>query len=195
MVSKEYFTHQISCFYPKCKLLLKNWVTTTLLTPAPCKDTPAQCKDTPAQRKDTPALCKDISALCKDTPALCKDTPAQCKDTPALCKDNPALCKDTSAPCKDAPALCKGTLAQCKDRQAQCKDKYEMYSIKTHHLDSPLSFHCTDRLVGLVVKASTSRAEDPGFEYRVRKDFSGWSHTHDLKKMAPSGYPARILTW
>ena len=30
-----------------------------------------------------------------------------------------------------------------------------------------------DRLVGLVVKASASRAEDPGFESRVRRDFSG----------------------
>ena len=28
-------------------------------------------------------------------------------------------------------------------------------------------------LVGLVVKASTSRAEDPGFESRLRQDFSG----------------------
>ena len=30
-----------------------------------------------------------------------------------------------------------------------------------------------DRLVGLVVKASTSRAEDPGFESRMRRDFFG----------------------
>ena len=29
------------------------------------------------------------------------------------------------------------------------------------------------RLVGLVVKASASRAEDPGFEARWRRDFSG----------------------
>ena len=33
--------------------------------------------------------------------------------------------------------------------------------------------HFTDRLVGLVVKASESRAEDPGFESRLRRDFSG----------------------
>ena len=31
----------------------------------------------------------------------------------------------------------------------------------------------TDRLVGLVVKASASRAEDPRFESRLRRDFSG----------------------
>ena len=30
-----------------------------------------------------------------------------------------------------------------------------------------------DRLVGLVVKASASRAEDPGFESCLRLDFSG----------------------
>ena len=28
-------------------------------------------------------------------------------------------------------------------------------------------------LVGIVVKASASRAEDPGFESRLRRDFSG----------------------
>ena len=37
------------------------------------------------------------------------------------------------------------------------------------------------RLSGLVVKASTSGAEDPGFESRLRRDFSGSSHTSDLK--------------
>ena len=37
-----------------------------------------------------------------------------------------------------------------------------------------------DRLVGLVVKASSSRAEDPGFESRLRRDFfPGLSHTSD----------------
>ena len=38
-----------------------------------------------------------------------------------------------------------------------------------------------DRLVGLVVKVSASRAEDPGFESRLRRDISGSSHTSDLK--------------
>ena len=31
----------------------------------------------------------------------------------------------------------------------------------------------SDRLVGLVVKASASRVEDPGFESRLRRDFFG----------------------
>ena len=36
-------------------------------------------------------------------------------------------------------------------------------------------------LVGLVVKASAWRVEDPGFESHLRWDFSGSSHTSDLK--------------
>ena len=41
------------------------------------------------------------------------------------------------------------------------------------------------RLVSLVVKASASRAEDPGFESRLRRDFSGLSHISDLKIGTP----------
>ena len=43
-----------------------------------------------------------------------------------------------------------------------------------------------DRLVGLVVKASASRAEDPGFESRLRQDFSESSHTSDLNISTPA---------
>ena len=39
----------------------------------------------------------------------------------------------------------------------------------------------SDRLVGQVVKASSSRAEDPGFDFRSRRDFPGPSHTSGLK--------------
>ena len=42
-----------------------------------------------------------------------------------------------------------------------------------------------DRLVGLVVKASASRAKEPVFESRLRRDFSGSSHTSDLKIGTP----------
>ena len=48
-----------------------------------------------------------------------------------------------------------------------------------------MGYHIGDRLVGLVVTASVSRAEDPGFEYRLRRDFSGSSHTCDLKIGTP----------
>ena len=53
--------------------------------------------------------------------------------------------------------------------------------------------HSVDRLAGLVVKASASRAEDPGFQSRLSRDFSWSSHTRDLK----IGTPAATLpgTW
>ena len=40
-------------------------------------------------------------------------------------------------------------------------------------------------LTGIVVKASTSGAEDPGFESRCRRDFSESTHTIDLKIGTP----------
>ena len=43
-----------------------------------------------------------------------------------------------------------------------------------------------DRLVGLVVKASASRAGGPGFESRWRLGFSGSSHTSDLNIGTPA---------
>ena len=70
---------------------------------------------------------------------------------------------------------------------------------------TPLPQH---RLVGLVVKASASRAEDSGFESRLRRDFSGiesyqwlknWhsltligTHASDLKKWLPCQAPGVI---
>ena len=47
------------------------------------------------------------------------------------------------------------------------------------------SFPVSDCLFGLVVKASASRAEDPEFESRLRRDFSGSGHTGDLKMDTP----------
>ena len=42
-----------------------------------------------------------------------------------------------------------------------------------------------NRLVGQVVKASTSRVEDSGFKSCLRPDFSGLSHTSDFKIGTP----------
>ena len=42
-----------------------------------------------------------------------------------------------------------------------------------------------DHLIGLVVKMSALRAENPGFESRWRRDFSGSSHTTDLNNGTP----------
>ena len=46
----------------------------------------------------------------------------------------------------------------------------ELYASQKKFQGQPLF---TDRLVGLVVKASASRAEDPSFESRLRRDFFG----------------------
>ena len=50
-------------------------------------------------------------------------------------------------------------------------------------------YHCLlllfDRLVGLVLKASALGAEDLGFKSRLQWDFSGLSHTSDLKIGTP----------
>ena len=49
-----------------------------------------------------------------------------------------------------------------------------------------------NRLVGLVVKASASKAEDPGFESRLRPDFfPGSSHTSELKKLSLQWLPCQ----
>ena len=49
------------------------------------------------------------------------------------------------------------------------------------------------RLVGLVVKASASRAVDLGFDSHLRRaDFTGSSHTSDLKNDTPCQVPGVI---
>ena len=50
-----------------------------------------------------------------------------------------------------------------------------------------------DRLAGLVVKASASGVEDPGFESHLHRDFSGVESYQSLKNWHSSGYPARRL--
>ena len=42
-----------------------------------------------------------------------------------------------------------------------------------------------NHLTGLVVKASASGAGDPGFNSGLQQDFSGLSHTSDLKIGSP----------
>ena len=46
-------------------------------------------------------------------------------------------------------------------------------------------FSARHRLDGPVVKASASGAEDPGFESRLRRDFSGSRHNSDLNIGTP----------
>ena len=71
------------------------------------------------------------------------------------------------------------------------------YSRRQNHvwirISFPLPSSIANRLAGLVVKASASGAEDPGFESRVRRDFPGLSHTSDLKNWHSSGCPPRRM--
>ena len=48
-----------------------------------------------------------------------------------------------------------------------------------------------DCLVGLVVKAYTSRAENPGFEFRLSRDFSGGRVTPVTSKLALQWLPCQ----
>ena len=46
-----------------------------------------------------------------------------------------------------------------------------MYFIRLGSTMDTIFFHSGDRFVGLVVKASASKAEDPGFESHLHRDF------------------------
>ena len=69
----------------------------------------------------------------------------------------------------------------------------------TDHPNIVLTYTCVSinismlRIVGLVVKASASRAEDPGLESRLRRDLSGFFSYQWLKNYNSIGYPARRL--
>ena len=60
-----------------------------------------------------------------------------------------------------------------------------IHNVLCFFLHAGFSSPGTDRLLGLVGKASTSRVEDPGFDSRLRRDFSGSSHTSDFKIGTP----------
>ena len=70
----------------------------------------------------------------------------------------------------------------CAVRGQHCSQRsgWQVYcsDCPTHIISLFFSSYC---LAGLVVKASASWAEDPGFESCLRRDFSGSSHTSDLK--------------
>ena len=79
-----------------------------------------------------------------------------------------------------------------------CCNRYSYWCFLNHYMDlSNKSFLSVlrpfDHLVGLVVKASASRAEGPGFESRLRRDFFGVESYQWLKNWHSSGYPARRL--
>ena len=66
-----------------------------------------------------------------------------------------------------------------------CRIDWLFFTICTLSSSSLCEPFCFDCLTSLVVKASTLGAEDPGFESRLQQDFSGSSHTSDLKIGTP----------
>ena len=53
------------------------------------------------------------------------------------------------------------------------RDRKRQASISKQRKKAGTALKAIHRLVGLVVKASASRAQDPGFESRLRRDFFG----------------------
>ena len=76
-----------------------------------------------------------------------------------------------------------------------------LVSFSVFLLQDTWQFSCNDCLIGLVVEASASGAEDPCFDSCLhRGDFSGSCHASDLKigiPMAtlPGAWPYRVSAW
>ena len=66
-------------------------------------------------------------------------------------------------------------------------------SIHNTPSETGTGFLGVDHLFGLVVKVSASKAEDTGFESRLRRDFFRVKLYQWLKNWHSSGYPARRL--
>ena len=75
------------------------------------------------------------------------------------------------------------------DKSVNKKDNYlsipALHTTNLDHCRDLCNFLSFDRPVGHVVKASARKAEGPEFESRLRRDFSGSSHTSDLKIGTP----------
>ena len=101
------------------------------------------------------------------------------------CRRTPASAPRRPPPPDRAPGTTRGPGLACTQAS------------RASPLLSPSTFPCSvaaaDRLAGLVVKASASGVEDPGFKSRLRRDFSGVESYQRLKNWHSSGYPARRL--
>ena len=149
----------------------------------------------------------EIFCVCFQSPDCPKGTyGVNCTNTCGCGRGATSCDAATGCVCEDGwiGVTCEADINECDDEEMQ-KDCSEKLAVC---VNSPGSFSCQcevgyaeddegicrgngitrNRLVGLVVKASASRAEDPGFESRLRRDFWG-----GLKNWHSSGYPARRL--
>ena len=75
----------------------------------------------------------------------------------------------TSTPCVPVPAALEAKAFTARPTTILAQG----YGVCLESGRPVLIVHLPDRLVGLVVKVSASRAEDPRFESRLRQDFWG----------------------
>ena len=91
------------------------------------------------------------------------------------------LASSPTCPCGQEDQITEHVLQRCPLHKATRKDVWpvstslttKLYGCKQELEKTTTFISRADRLVGLVVKASASRAEDPGFDFRLRWDFSG----------------------
>ena len=103
--------------------------------------------------------------------------------------------------------MTSGYVQRDEPRLCSARRRYVIHSVMPQTAHSTIASYymlrdnpwlCTaDSHVGLVVKASASRAEGPGFESRWRRDISGSSHTSDLNigtpvATLPDGWSSRV---
>ena len=93
------------------------------------------------------------------------------------------------------PKTNKKTHRKSKDRTQVCRSQGGHLTTrpKRWFKATGVADHTTHWLVGLVVKVSASRVEDPAFESRLCQDFSKVESYQWLKNWHYSGYPARFL--
>ena len=86
----------------------------------------------------------------------------------------------------------QGSVVECVTRRWPCCVWPAGQPFVTLSVHPSIGAYC---LVGLVVKASTSRAEDPRFESCLCQDFSRVESYQWLKNWHSSGYPAGCLVF
>ena len=83
-----------------------------------------------------------------------------CQVCPCMLHSSYRRCADNMS-CQVCPCMLHSSYRRCADNMSCQVCPCMLHSSYRHHL------------VGLVVKASASRAEDPGFESHLRRDFFG----------------------
>ena len=109
-----------------------------------------------------------------------------CSSSSGGAGDGGGSCSNISS--SSSSTCSSGSYERYSSPALECLELSSGFLIPVHlflSLSLSLPLFLSYRLVGLVVKASALRAEDPGFESRLCRDFLGSSHTSDLKIGTP----------